>query len=222
MKNIPIFLTVKTNSVRCPKKNFELLPYSFDYLNRQGLINNTIVIVDTEELEDYVLSLGFKNTWIEDKTICELYSIWNYCNRHNVKYDYVIYFSNTQPFKDPDLIKHGIELIDGTTDLITSYNVTTDRAIYYINEEDFIIESNERKGVMCDSYNMCDGALYVINRKFLKYICSDLDKINGRFWNESKKKFIKNNTVFMDIDTIDDMKQFKNLVKQINDKHNSK
>ena len=50
MNNIPILIPVKGISRRCPGKNRKLLPYTADYLLRQNLIKNAVVISDDQEL----------------------------------------------------------------------------------------------------------------------------------------------------------------------------
>ena len=104
MNNIPILIPVKGISRRCPGKNRKLLPYTADYLLRQNLIKNAVVISDDQELGDFASRLGFKtNVEIRKEGQDELSSCRNFIK--NSDYEAFILLPVTQPFREIDLIR---------------------------------------------------------------------------------------------------------------------
>jgi hypothetical protein len=72
-------------------------------------------------------------------------------------------------------------------------------------------DSYERKGSLCNDVKMIDGCIYKIKTSFLKNILQS-SSINHSFWNESKIKFIENNSdFFLDVDTPKDLKIFEKI-----------
>ena len=56
---------------------------------------------------------------------------------------------------------------------------------------------------------MVDGAFYLIKTEFIQKVALS-DNSNATFWN-GRFQCVKNNTPFMDIDTVEDMKKFEYL-----------
>lgn len=208
-----IFICIKEHSVRCPRKNFELLPYTLNYLQETNYIQNTVVISDSDIFKSITNNYSIKDYFIEQRDLYwdELYSCYNYCN-------YIKYYGNyirlnvTQPLREHDLIDKCINVDLNIYDLVTSYTIIPERSIFYLNSNNqFIIPDSERKGCMCGEQKMADGAIYYTSYNFTKKVINS-DNPNKTFWN-SKIYFIKNNVPFIDIDTVNDLNMFKQYFK---------
>ena len=208
------FITVKGNSVRCPRKNQKLLPYVLEQISNYL---DVVVITDDNELkriaEKYNVSV-FMET--KDIQISEFNSIYNYLEVNN-KLDTVdefLYLPVTQPFRSNELIMKIAYSNIYYYDFATTYTKVPDRRIFLLNDDNtFKYDSYERKGSLCNDIKMIDGYGYKIKTDFLKRVIAS-DNINHTFWNESKIKFIENNSkIFLDVDTPDDLKLF-NILKE--------
>ena len=129
MNNIPILIPVKGISRRCPGKNRKLLPYTADYLLRQNLIKDAVVISDDKELGDFASTLGFKiNIEIRKEGGDELSSCFNFIK--NSDYEAFILLPVTQPFREIDLIQKYCSLyaqVKNEIDFVTSFVEIPDR-----------------------------------------------------------------------------------------------
>ena len=218
---VPIFITIKGNSQRCPGKNKKLLPFAYNYLKRQFLISNTIVISEAQALLDYAISLGFTNTYKEpfNPKGSENESIYNCINALHIRTNWVILFPVCQPLKSDNLIIDCISHISPRYDFITSYNIVADRSIFLLDDNNkFVVDSEERKGSLCKQTKMIDGAIYCIKYSFLEK-CVKSENANKEFW-AGNFDVVKNDTLFFDIDTREDMQQFENTGIVFNEKKN--
>ena len=192
MNNIPILIPVKGISRRCPGKNRKLLPYTADYLLRQNLIKNAVVISDDQELGDFASRLGFKtNVEIRKEGQDELSSCRNLIRKCCSLYAQV---------------KNEI-------DFVTSFVEISDRKRFYLEFTEsvpaFRNKDMKRKGALCETIPMIDGAIYLIKSAFICEVAMSTDP-NKAFWT-GRFRCIKNNVPFMDIDTPDDMAKFQFL-----------
>lgn len=215
MNNIPILIPVKGISRRCPGKNRKLLPYTADYLLRQNLIKNAVVISDDQELGDFASRLGFKtNVEIRKEGQDELSSCRNFIK--NSDYEAFILLPVTQPFREIDLIRKCCSLyaqVKNEIDFVTSFVEISDRKRFYLEFTEsvpaFRNKDVKRKGALCETIPMIDGAIYLIKSAFICEVAMSTDP-NKAFWT-GRFRCIKNNVPFMDIDTPDDMAKFQFL-----------
>lgn len=215
MNNIPILIPVKGISRRCPGKNRELLPFTADYLLRQNLIKDAIIISDDKELGDFASTLGFKiNVEIRKEGQDELSSCFNFIK--NSDYEGFILLPVTQPFRETGLIRKCCSLyaeVKDELDFVTSFVEIPDRERFYLefagSVPAFRHKDMKRKGVLCETIPMIDGAIYLIKSAFIREVAMSEDP-NRAFWT-GRFRCIKNNVPFMDIDTSDDMAKFQFL-----------
>ncbi len=220
MNNVPILIPVKGISKRCPDKNRRLLPFTANYLSRRGLIKNAVVISDSRELVDFASTLGFM-TYIEmrKEEQDELISCHNF-----IKYsDYEEFFllPVPQPFRELGLIQKCYSLyveMKNEIDFVTSFVEIPNRERFYLEFAGdiplFRNKTMKRKGALCDTLSMIDGAIYLIKSAFIHKVAISADP-NETFWN-GHFRCIKNNVPFMDIDTQEDMEKFEALKEYFN------
>lgn len=213
MIDIPIFICIKEHSVRCPGKNFELLPYTLNYLQKNNYIQNTVVISDSDIFKSITNNYNIKNYFIEQRDTYwdELYSCYNYCNQIKY-YDNYIILNVTQPLRELNLIDKCLDIDLKICDLVTSYTIIPERSIFYLDDNNqFVIKNSERKGCMCHEQKVADGAIYYTSYRFMTTVINS-DNPNKTFWN-SNIYFIENNVPFVDIDTPNDLNIFKQYFK---------
>lgn len=211
------FITVKGTSKRCPRKNHKLLPYVLKQISH---FLDVVVITDDKELKCIAEKFNVE-VFIEEKGVqhSELHSIYNYLiktQRLN-EIECFLHLPVTQPLRSYELIMN-ISFTDITDyDFATSYSIVPNRKIFLLNDDNtFMYESYERKGVLCNNVKMIDGCAYKIKTSFLIKILNS-DNVNHSFWNESKIKFIENkDDIFIDVDTPKDLKKIENLLKSHN------
>jgi pseudaminic acid cytidylyltransferase len=210
-----VFITVKGESKRCPRKNHKLLPYILDKFSKYLDI---IIITDDLELKQIAEQYNVE-VYIEDKETqkSEFHSIYHYLyssNKLNEIKEF-IYFPVTQPLKSHELIMN-VGFSDITDyDFATSYTIVSNRKIFLLNDDNtFMYDSYERKGSLCENVKMVDGSIYKIKTEFLIKAINSYN-VNHFFWNKSKIKFIENRDDFyIDIDTPKDLKQFYKITKK--------
>lgn len=208
------FVTVKGESIRCPRKNHKLLPYVLGQIS--GYLD-VVVITDNAELkriaEKYNVSVFMETKEVQ---ISEFNSIYNYLQvtKQLDKIEEFMYLPVTQPFRSNELIMSIAYSDIYYYDFATTYTKVSDRKIFLLNDDNtFKYDSYERKGSLCNDVKMIDGYGYKIKTDFLKRVIAS-DNINHTFWNESKIKFIENNSkIFLDVDTPEDLKLF-NILKE--------
>lgn len=211
MKTDPLILIpAKEISVRCPKKNHELLEWTLNWL--RSYKSNTVLITDSLELIEKARRLGIN-----------FYKTNNYCGEFSCFYEYLkycsfegdefIYLPLTQPLREMDLLDKILKEDISSYDFITSYTNLPDRNIFEIDDGgNFIKHSPKgRKGCLCLNKKILDGSIYRIKINHLKDTVSQVDNQNKVFWS-GKKGLVLNNMPFLDIDTEDDLIKFKNLL----------
>jgi len=204
---IPILICVKGISKRCPNKNRLLLPFAFKWLSKYGLVDNVVIISNDNEMLSYCLKIGFSKVFYDDNDCNELVSCLNYIK--TIDNELFFLFPITQPFKDISLFDKFIDIIyhNDDVDFVTSKIIIKERNIFYVNDSDnFIIESDERKGSLCSNRYMLDGSLYLIRKSFLYN-----NYLNNNFWKGNFKSVLHNN-IFLDIDDEFELESFFNII----------
>ena len=223
MNDIPIIVPVKSISVRCPYKNYFLLPHTLNYLRAEGR-KNVWVVSDSEDLLKIAVDYGVR-TFLETRSEGqdELISCWSFLQ--NNKFERFILCPVTHPFKSNGLVDEMENLMcknNETLDFIATSNTIPDREQYFIEQNEeaeyrFKKTLNNRKGKLSKpSETIIDGSMYLIKRAFLNEVVLSEDT-NAAFWN-GRFSCVKNNAPFLDIDSPEDLEKFKficNLTKQV-------
>lgn len=82
----PILIPIKGQSIRCPNKNRELLPFTINYLKTIQKLNNAMVITDCKDLENYAISLGVEAYLeVREDNQDELLSCYNFLKNRKIK-----------------------------------------------------------------------------------------------------------------------------------------
>lgn len=207
------YITVKGNSVRCPRKNHTLLPYVLAYARE---LFDVVVITDDDELEGIAKEYGVevykdKNT----HKISEFHAIYGYLAEHgklDLDDEFVI-LPVTQPLRAEKTMKAVRDLDMTGYDVATTYTVISNRGIFLLNEDNtFKVDSYNRKGCMCKEEKMADGSMYKMRNSFLRDIVESEDT-NHEFWH-SRILWVENtHPMFLDVDTPRDLELF-NIIRE--------
>jgi len=213
--NVPVLIPIKHFSQRCPDKNRVLLPYTIQFLERVGKLENAVVITDSYELME--LALSFKiNTHYEtrDPNQDEFVSCSNYLA--GKEYSKFFLCPVTQPFRSSNLVMEMEQKYQDrkdSLDFVCSVTSMPNRDIFHVVEKDFVFsfkkKSKIRKGANCEPHLMIDGALYLINTHFLSKVIQSKNT-NAAFWS-GRFTCALNTASFIDIDTKADMSKFEFL-----------
>lgn len=209
------FITVKGTSLRCPNKNKILLPYTLNKIKDLGL--DIIVITDSLEIEMICNEFNVK-CYIEDKNKQhdEFNSIYGYLNEMNEfnNINEFILLPVTHPLCNIETINKVINTELNDNDLITTYTYVPNRKIFLLNDDNtYMYESYERKGLLCNQVKMIDGCIYKMKTEFLIKVING-ENSNHIFWNQSKKYLIENTSdLFLDIDEQKDLYIFEKYIK---------
>ena len=212
--NIPIFITVNTDTEELKNKNVLLLPYAYDYLSRQETINRCVVISKDDDVLEYAKKLGFKNTYKERPINCKACNIdyngiYHHMQDNPTDYDWFIKFRLDQPFKSENLIIDAIRGIDYNKDFLVSASSFTDRERLYINEDDKftqLIENSNRCMEKCVRTRLVDGSIWCFNTEFFKK-CVESNDFYGTLWN-GRYKILRNDSMFIQIMSADQVRRF--------------
>lgn len=199
---IPILIPAKAHSTRCPRKNFELLPYTARYLEEEGRRQDAVVIYDDEEMKELAQSLGLE-TFREITPNGGDERAASECIRE-LGEDRCFRLPLTQPLRSHGLLD---EMEKKDANLVVSAQRVTERCLFYFDRRGFVFPSDERKGKMCAEYLMVDGAAYLTKASWMMNV-----KSNADFWREPFE-YVLNKMPFLDVDTKDDMEKLKNLWK---------
>lgn len=198
-----ILIPAKAESLRCPRKNFILLPFISDWLKVEGRHQDAIVIYDSNEMKQLAESLGlhtFQEVCPNNGDEAAAYDCANV-----LQLDSFIRLPLTQPLRSHNLLSD-MEKQFTNINLVVSVQRIPDRRLFQIDKDGkFIVESKERKGCMCNECLMIDGAAYLCKTDWAKRSTS-----NQYFWKEPFKYAI-NHAPFLDIDTEEDLNKFKTL-----------
>lgn len=216
MPRIPIFITVRGNTKERIEFNKELLNFSYAYINKANLFDQTYIISDNNELIEYAKELGFVNHIYypcesqKDLLYLEFFAIYRYGVENNYHPDWFIILSPMQIFKTTNLLVDCINNIDDEYDIIASYSEVSDRKNFIIDEtlgkfpKDHLLSSEVKR------VRMADAAVYAIKVNFA-YECMEHEDPSIQFWN-GKIKYIKNDSVYTDVNSIDDIKKYYRIM----------
>lgn len=221
--NYPILIPIKGKSVRCPNKNKILLPYTFLYLKKINRLKDAVVITDSLDLENYAKLFGIR-TFFEVRTDeqDELLSCHNFITEIHLEEDYIFLMPVTHPFRSLKLCSLFEEKKRKypNIDFIVSLNVFTDRSNFFVDFKNegfpYFLYQKNRRGQDCKQFHMVDGALYLIKKSFLESTIQQ-QNTNDYFW-KGNFQCVVNEAPFIDIDTIEDMKNFdfmRNIITEL-------
>lgn len=212
---IPIFITFRGNTEENFLQSKTLLKFAYIFIEEQNLFSQTFVISDNQELLDYAKELGFlkfiyypcKNDY--DITYLEYLATFKFGNDNNYWPDWIIILNATQLFRSSNIIRDCIRNIDDKYDVIASYTEISDRQHFFIDESrnstnnhtPYRLITSERHRV-----KMIDAAIYAIKTTFARS-CMDVEDPSQKFWN-GNFKFFKNNSLYSDIYTSDDIQKY--------------
>ena len=207
------YITVKGESVRCPRKNHTLLPYVLAYARE---LFDVVVITDDDELESIAKEYGVE-VYHDRNThkISEFHAIYGYLAEHgklDLDDEFVI-LPVTQPLRTEKTMKAVRDLDLTGYDVATTYTVVSNRGIFLLNDDNtFKVDSYNRKGCMCKEEKMADGSMYRLRNSFLRDIVESEDT-NHEFWH-SRMMFVENtHPMFLDVDTPRDLELF-NIIRE--------
>jgi len=215
LSTIPVFIAARGNSELKFKKNKEALKYSFVFIRSMGLINQTYIISDNAEMLEYAKNLGFKNTIHQeckdenDLRYIEYNAIYEFHLKYNVNPDWFILLSIDELFINKESFLDCIRNIDDKYDVITSYCETTDRSIFYLDDDLTLKHHIHRITNEKIRRNMADSRIYAIKTKFAIKCMQDGDPAEV-FWH-GKIKFFPNKDLYTDINSVEDISKYSYL-----------
>ena len=207
-----IIIPFKETSNRCPNKNFILFPYALKWLENEGVdLREDVFVISKSKKVEYTTIDAKMNFMHEPETsTSDIDAIAYAMEKLDAKY--AIFFPLTQPLKAHGILTTIEDILKQTScDFVTTYQNITDRSLFYLNDDmNFLRQSNNRKGCMCNEMKMLDGAIYGVKKDFMDKVLKAED-INAAFW-AGNFKAIKNEVdFFIDIDTANDMHRFAQL-----------
>ena len=207
---IPIFITARGHNDNVFKKNKEALKFSYVFIRKQNMTDQTFIISDNKDMLQYALELGFKNVIHYpcnsdlDIKYLEYLGTYKYSRENNYVPDWFILININQLFLNTKLLVTCINNIDDKYDIITSYTEISNRSNFFVDESINTKESN--KHLLSEEYHrvkMSDAAIYAIKTSFA-YKCMENEDPSKYFWG-GKIKFIKNTSLYTDIYSINDI-----------------
>lgn len=220
---IPIFITARGHNKEEFEKNKEALKFSFLFINDFGLFNQTYIISDNSDMLEYAKSLGFINTIYYQCTTEKEVKYLEYLATHkfavenNYYPDWIIILNINQLFKSNSLLIDCINNIDNNYNIIASYTELFDRSKFFINNEMEINSKYNSEHLLSSEFKkikVVDNSIYAIKTSFA-FECMKYDDPSEHFWS-TQIKYIKNNSLNVDIYTLDDIKKFYKIGEIIN------
>lgn len=226
LSKIPIFIAARGNNEMKIKKNRCALKFSFVFIRRMGLLDQTYIISDNQNMIDFAKRLGFKHAIFQEcnsqKEVryIEYNAIYNFYLKYKYKPDWFILLSIDALFMNTKLISECIRNIDYNYDVITSFTEISNRSNFFLNENGELDKNTHRITNEKDRRKMADATIYAINTDFA-ISCMKSEDPAVAFWN-GKIKFFKNQSVRTDINEIGDIHKYAYIgeiideVKQLN------
>lgn len=203
----PILIPAKAQSLRCPNKNFILLPYLARWLKKQNLLQYAIVIYDSEDMKQLAQELELKVFKEVSPNSGDINAVKECAQTLNI--DIFFWLPLTSPFRSSNLLIDMQQklLQNPKLNLVVSAENIPDRSIYYINENGTFEDGLRitRTGSKCESKIMIDGAAYLVRQSWLNTVES-----NKQFWSE-QFDYVVNQVPFLDIDKLEDLNKFQNI-----------
>jgi len=213
LAKIPIFITARGNDEIAIKRNEEALKYAYVFIKEMNLFIQTWIISDNEEMLQYAKKLGFYNTFYnpcknEDEiAYLDYIGIYNFYLQKKYKPDWFILLALNQLFRNPQLISDCIKNIDDNFDVVASYTDITNRSSFFIDDQNDLAENHPITHVR-DRKKMIDAAIYAIKADFAIKCMENKDDPSKIFW-LGKIKYFKNNSLYTDICSYDDIKKYE-------------
>lgn len=222
ISNIPIFITVRGNNEENIIKHKESLKFAYIFIEEQDLFNQTYIISDNKELLDFAKELGFSNLIHypcgsqKDYKYLEYLATYRYGVEHNYHPDWIIILNVNQLFRSKDLIAETIRNIDDKFDVIASYTEISNRSHFFVDEALTHVDARNSRLLSSeyDRVKMADAAIYAIKSDFA-FSCMEYDDPSLHFWN-GKIKYFKNNSVYTDIYTVEDIYKYCRVCEVLN------
>ena len=212
--DIPVFITCRGNTPELVEQNKEALKFSYLFIKKQNLFDQTFIISDNIILIEYAKKMGFKKFIhypcgsIKDIKYLEYLATYRYGVENNYHPDWIIILNVNQIFKSIHLIADCIQNIDDKFDVIASYTEISNRSHFFVetlsnsnSNDDIHLLSSEHQRV-----KMIDASIYAIKSSFA-FKCMEFDDPSEYFW-KGKIKYFKNDSIYTDIYTIDDIKKY--------------
>lgn len=227
ISKIPIFITVRANTDEILKTNKEALKFSYLFIKDLELFSQTYIISDKQEMLDYAKNLGFTNTILytcgneKDLLYLEYLATYRYGVENNYYPDWIILVNVKQIFKNVALLRDCINNIDDKYDIIASYTEISDKSKFFIkddnNESCENILLNKKESMLTskeERVKMIDAAIYAVKASFA-FECMKYNDPSEHFWS-GKIKYFKNNSLYTDIFTIEDINKYYEASNTIN------
>ena len=224
--DIPIFITVRGNTLKVMEKHREALKFMYVFIKNQQILEQTYIISDNKYILDYAKELGFINTihypCKTDKEILylEYFATYKFSKENNYYPDWFILLNINQLFLSSNIIPRCIRFIDNKYDIITSYTEISNRSEFFVDEK-LNNKNNTINHLLTsehDRVKMSDAAIYAIKTDFA-HSCMNFEDPSYAFW-KGKIKYFKNDSVYTDIYTTDDIYKYYNIINRIKDVQN--
>lgn len=222
--NIPIFITVRGNSDENIKKHQEALKFAYIFIKEQDLFSQTYIISDNKnDILDFAENLGFTNLIYypcgsqKDLKYLEYLATYRYGVENNYHPDWIIILNINQLFRSKNLIAECIRNIDDKYDVIASYTEISNRSHFFVDESLKKYEEKSNERLLSSEYQrvkMVDASIYAIKSDFA-YGCMEYDDPSSHFWS-GKIKYFKNNSIYTDIYTVDDIYKYCRVCEILN------
>ena len=222
VSQIPIFITVRGYDKEIVNKHKEALKYAYLFIKEQDLFSQTYIISDNKsEILDYAKKLGFINIIHypcgskKDLKYLEYLATYRYGVENNYHPDWIILLNINQLFRSKRLIADCIKNIDNKYDIIASYTEISNRSHFFVDEA--LINKTEDIHLLSSEYDrvkMVDASIYAIKSDFA-FSCMEFDDPSTHFWG-GKIKYFKNNSIYTDIYTIDDITKYSRVYEILN------
>ena len=221
----PIFITVRGNTVELIKKHKEALKFAYLFIKEQDLFEQTYIISDNKiDILKYAENLGFKHTIHypcgskKDLKYLEYFATYRFAVENNYHPDWIILLNINQLFLSQKLIADCIRHIDDKYDVVASYTEISNRSHFFVDEA--LSKEDKDAHLLSSEYDrvkMVDAAIYAVKTKFA-FECMEYDDPSKYFWN-GKIIYFKNESVYTDIYTIEDIYKYYNIREILNKVH---
>ena len=231
VSKIPVFITVRANTDDMFKKNKEALKFSYVFIKKINMFNQTYIISDNIDMINYAKELGFINTIHypcgseKDLKYLEYLATYRFAVENDYHPDWIILLNINQIFKFTSLLVDCINNVDDKFDVVASYTEISNRSHFFVDEALNNKNNKDKKHLLSSEYHrvkMVDAAIYAVKTKFA-FECMEYNDPSEHFWNGNIKYF-KNNSLYTDLYDINDITKFfvvneiiedvKNLVKK--------
>lgn len=223
--SIPIFITARGHTKEVFAQNKEALKFSYLFIKRLNIFDQTFIISDNKKMLDYATKLGFINTIHhpckdnQEIKYLEYIATYNYALNNDYYPDWIILLNINQIFKTTSLLANCINNIDDNYDVIASYTEISDRSHFFLNEKNDgiipTIDNHEKLSSQHYRMNMIDAAIYAIKTTFA-FSCMKYENPAQYFW-EGKIKYFKNDSIYTDIYNIKDIEKYSYVGKYVNE-----